>query len=123
MFPAVNHQQGDMRFFMHRLPDEVEAFASGRTYGFAGKRKYGISLPMLEKYRKAMSGRGWLSAKDHTTCHLCATSSKAITSGRTARAANTITGAMQKRVLTQSYPAADRLSDLSAGLLEPGGTN
>ena len=64
MFPAVNHQQGDMRFFMHRLPDEVEAFASGRTYGFAGKRKYGVSPPMLEKYRKAMSGRGWLSAKD-----------------------------------------------------------
>ena len=65
MYPAVNHQKGDMRYFLSRLPDEVEAFATGKTYGpVGGRRGYNMSPPMLEKYRAAMSGRGWLSAKD-----------------------------------------------------------
>ena len=64
MYPAINHQPGDMQFFLTRLPEEVDAFVSGRTYGFAGKRKYNMSPVMQERYRLAMAGKGWLSAKD-----------------------------------------------------------
>lgn len=67
MYPAMNHQQGDMHFFITRLPEEIDAFASGKTYGIAGKRKYSMSTAMQERYRLAMAGKGWLSTKDVST--------------------------------------------------------
>lgn len=57
MYPAMNHQPGDLLFFINTIPKGL-SFQHSETPRQVRRRNMSPSL--LGKYRNAMEGQGWL---------------------------------------------------------------